>query len=61
MVYYYTKRVMLTRLLANKSPAIYVVHLNRYFVIPPYNHFSVTDLLRKEECGKVLHDSSHRS
>ena len=35
MVYYYTKRAMLARLLANKSPAIYVVHLNRYFVIPP--------------------------
>jgi len=34
MVYYYTKRVTLVRLLANKGPAIYVVHLNRYFVIP---------------------------
>ena len=34
MVYYYTKRVMLVRLLANKGPAIYVVYLNRYFVIP---------------------------
>jgi len=26
---------MLVRLLANKGPAIYVVYLNRYFVIPP--------------------------
>jgi len=34
MVYHYTKRVMLARLLANEGPAIYVVHLNRYFVIP---------------------------
>jgi len=30
-----TKRAILARLLANKGPAIYVVHLNRYFVIPP--------------------------
>jgi len=35
MVYYYTKRVMLARLLANEGPAIYVVYLNRYFAIPP--------------------------
>ena len=35
MVYHYTKRATLARLLANESPAIYVVHLNRYFVIPP--------------------------
>jgi len=35
MVYHYTKKVILARLLANKGPAIYVVHLNRYFVIPP--------------------------
>jgi len=35
MVYYYTKRAMLARLLANEGPVIYVVHLNRYFVIPP--------------------------
>ena len=35
MVYHYTKRATLARLLANKGPAIYVVHLNRYFVIPP--------------------------
>jgi len=34
MVYNYTKRVTLARLLANEGPAIYVVHLNRYFVIP---------------------------
>ena len=34
MVYYYTKRATLARLLANEGPAIYVVHLNRYFVIP---------------------------
>jgi len=34
MVYHYTKRAMLARLLANKGPAIYIVHLNRYFVIP---------------------------
>ena len=26
IVYHYTKRVMLARLLANKGPAIYVVH-----------------------------------
>jgi len=35
MVYHYTKRVPLARLLANKGPVIYVVYLNRYFVIPP--------------------------
>ena len=35
MVYYYTKRATLARLLANEGPAIYIVHLNRYFVIPP--------------------------
>ena len=35
MVYHYTKRVTLARLLANEGPAIYIVHLNRYFVIPP--------------------------
>jgi len=34
MVYHYTKRAMLARLLANEGPAIYIVHLNRYFVIP---------------------------
>jgi len=34
MVYHYTKRATLARLLANEGPAIYVVHLNRYFVIP---------------------------
>jgi len=33
MVYHYTKRAMLVRLLANEGPAIYVVHL-KYFVIP---------------------------
>jgi len=33
MVYHYTKRVMLTRLLGNVGPAIYVVLLNKYFVI----------------------------
>ena len=33
MVYHYTKRAVLARLLANKGLAIYVVHLNRYFVI----------------------------
>ena len=36
MVYHYTKRATLARLLTNKGPAIYVVHLNRYFVIPPW-------------------------
>ena len=35
MVYHYTKRATLARLLANEGPAIYVVYLNRYFVIPP--------------------------
>jgi len=35
MVYHYTKRATLARLLANEDPAIYVVHLNRYFVISP--------------------------
>ena len=35
MVYHYTKRAMLARLLANKGLAIYLVHLNRYFVILP--------------------------
>ena len=35
IVYHYTKRAMLTRLLDNVGPAIYVVHLNKYFVILP--------------------------
>jgi len=35
MVYHYTKRATLAKLLANEGPAIYVVYLNRYFVIPP--------------------------
>jgi len=34
IVYHYTKRATLARLLANEGPAIYVVYLNRYFVIP---------------------------
>ena len=33
MVYHYTKRATLTRLLGNMGPAIYVVLLNKYFVI----------------------------
>ena len=33
MVYHYTKRATLTRLLGNVGPAIYVVLLNKYFVI----------------------------
>ena len=44
MVYHYTKRAMLARLLANEGPAIYVVHLNRYFVIPPWYYLVVTFL-----------------
>ena len=36
MVYHYTKRTTLARLLANEGLAIYVVYLNRYFVIPPW-------------------------
>jgi len=35
MVYHYTKRAMLTRLLGNVGPVIYVVLLNKYFVILP--------------------------
>ena len=35
MVYHYTKRAMLTRLLDNMGLAIYVVLLNKYFVILP--------------------------
>ena len=35
IVYHYTKRATLTRLLSNVGPAIYVVHLNKYFVILP--------------------------
>ena len=35
---------MLARLLANKGPAIYVVYLNRYFVIPPWYYLVVTFL-----------------
>jgi len=46
MVYHYTKRATLARLLANEGPAIYVVHLNRYFcytsMILFSSHFSVT-------------------
>jgi len=35
IVYHYTKRAMLTRLLSNVGPAIYIVLLNKYFVILP--------------------------
>ena len=35
MVYHYTKRATLTRLLGNVGPAIYVVLLSKYFVILP--------------------------
>jgi len=35
MVYHYTKRTTLTRLLGNVGLAIYVVLLNKYFVILP--------------------------
>ena len=42
MVYYYTKRATLARLLANEGPAIYVVHLNRYFVISSWYYLVVT-------------------
>ena len=42
IVYYYTKRMTLVRLLVNKGPAIYVVHLNRYFVIPLWYYLVVT-------------------
>ena len=31
MVYHYTKKATLARLLANEGPAIYIVYLNRYF------------------------------
>ena len=44
MVYYYTKRAMLARLLANKGLAIYVVYLNRYYVIPLWHYLVVTFL-----------------
>jgi len=33
MVYHYTKRATSTRLLGNMGPAIYIVLLNKYFVI----------------------------
>ena len=39
IVYHYTKRATLVRLLANKGLAIY---LNRYFVIPPWYYLVVT-------------------
>jgi len=46
MVYYYTKRAMLARLLANKGPAIYIVHFEQVFcytsIILFSSHFSVT-------------------
>jgi len=42
IVYHYTKRMMLARLLANEGPTIYVVHLNKYFVIPPWYYLVVT-------------------
>ena len=41
MVYHCTKRATLVRLLANKGPVIYVVHLNRYFFIPPWYYLVV--------------------
>jgi len=46
IVYHYTKRATLARLLANEGPAIYIVHLNRYFCYASItlfsSHFSVT-------------------
>jgi len=42
IVYHYTKRATLARLLANEGPAIYVVYLNKYFVIPPWYYLVVT-------------------
>jgi len=44
IVYHYTKRATLARLLANKSLAIYIVHLNRYFVISLWYYLVVTFL-----------------
>jgi len=35
IVYYYTERATLARLLANEGLATYIVYLNRYFVISP--------------------------
>ena len=48
MVYHYTKRATLARLLANEGPAIYVVYLNRYFVIPPWHYLVVTFLWQEQ-------------
>ena len=54
MVYHYTKRVTLARLLANEGPAICVVHLNRYFVIPLWYYLVVTFCDKQELLDYVL-------
>ena len=42
-----------TRLLANEGPAIYVVHLNRYFVILLWYYLVVTFLWHVEHFRKI--------
>ena len=57
MVYYYTKRVTLARLLANKGPAIYIVHFEQVFcytsIILFSSHFSVTDCQCCDLCKRL--------
>jgi len=49
MVYHYTKRAMLTRLLGNVGLAIYVVLLNKYFVILVMETLDSTELLMEDQ------------
>jgi len=53
MVYHYTKRAMLARLLANKGLAIYVVHLNRLSQKVTYLFCDELDIVSKELRSRV--------
>jgi len=59
MVYHYTKRAALARLLANEGPAIYVVHFEQVFcytsMILFSSYFSVTDTLLYSLSQKVTY------
>ena len=60
IVYHYTKRATLVRLLANEGPTIYVVYLNRYFVIPLWYYLVVT--FCDSQCKRVaVLEESHSS
>ena len=51
IVYHYIKRIILARLLANKGLVIYIVHLNKYFIIPLWYYLVVTFLWYRVNIG----------